>query len=136
MRDTKIKGDISEAMIVARLLQKGHSVLIPFGDRQRFDLVTYDDSGVFTRIQCKTGHLSNGAVVFRAASVHKVAGSHRYTEKTYEGEADLFMVYCPELGKIYSIPVKSASNSKVYLRIDRTKSNRQSGVRWAKDFEL
>jgi PD-(D/E)XK endonuclease len=136
MKDTKIKGDISEAMIAARLLQKGYSVLMPFGDRQRFDLAIYDDSGTFTRIQCKTGHLSKGAVVFRTASVHKVAGSHSYIEKNYEGQADLFMVYCPELDKIYSIPVKSAPNSKVYLRIDRAKSNRQSGVRWAKDFEL
>ena len=133
MKDTKKTGDATEAMILAKLLQRGDVVLTPFGDSQRFDLVIYRDEK-FIRVQCKTGHLEKSAVTFRTASVHK-DGSH-YTEKDYHGQADLFMVYCPELDKVYSVPVEQAPNSSCYLRIEPAKQNRKQGVRWAKDFEF
>jgi hypothetical protein len=135
MKDTKKIGDATEAMILARLLQKGEVVLTPFGDSQRFDLVIYRDEK-FIRVQCKTGKIQRGALTFRTASVHKNQGNYTYLEKGYRGQADIFMVYCSEIDKFYSVPVDLVPESKCYLRLDAPKQNRQTGIRWAKDFEF
>lgn len=41
----------------------GFDVLTPFGENTRYDLVL-DDGEHLTRVQCKTGRLRNGAVIF------------------------------------------------------------------------
>lgn len=135
MPDTKSKGDLTEAMIVAHLLQNGDVVLTPFGDSQRFDLVIYRKEK-FIRVQCKTGSVKNGAVIFRTASVHKVKGTHSYTLQGYHGQIDLFMVYCPSINKFYSVPIEVASSGMCYLRLEAPSHKRKVGIRWAKDFEF
>jgi hypothetical protein len=54
----------------------------------------------------------------------------------YEGEADLFLIYCPELERIYAVPVDEAPASHGYLRVDPTRNGQEEGIRWARDFEL
>lgn len=51
----KNTGDKSEACIIAKLMQVGYAVLIPFGGSERYDLVIEDADGQFWRVQCKTG---------------------------------------------------------------------------------
>lgn len=41
-------------MILARLVQAGKMVLVPFGENQRYDLLI-DEGDVFVRVQCKDG---------------------------------------------------------------------------------
>jgi PD-(D/E)XK nuclease superfamily protein len=135
MKDTKAKGDLTEAKILARLLEKGKVVLIPFGNNQRFDLVIYENEK-FIRIQCKTARFKDGAVVFKTSSVHKNRARVGYSLKSYRGQIDLFMAYCPELNKIYSVPVDQAPEHGCNLRVDFPKQNKQLGVRWAKNFEF
>ena len=51
-RHTDKTGDISEAAIIARLLQSGYVVLTPYGKNHRYDLAIEDADGQFWRIQC------------------------------------------------------------------------------------
>jgi hypothetical protein len=46
--NSKIIGDVSEAAVIAALLKSGVNVLIPFGDRSRYDVVIEKD-GKFER---------------------------------------------------------------------------------------
>lgn len=49
------------------------------------------------------------------------------------GQADIFMVYCPELDRIYSVPVEKAPIIGMKLRI--IPARQKVGVNWATDFE-
>ena len=61
-RDITVSGhpkrvcDISQAKVMAALVAVGRSILLPFGENTRYDLVI-DEGGRFVRLQCKTGPL-------------------------------------------------------------------------------
>jgi hypothetical protein len=130
MRDTSVIGDATTAVILAALVKAGKVVLLPFGDRHRYDLGV-EEQGIFLRIQCKTGRIrKNGVVFFRA---HSITGMVR---RGYQGDADLFGVYCPDNDKVYLVPVDEVPASGVSLRLVATKSGRNKGVRYADDYEL
>ncbi len=129
---TKQKGDVSESRVLAHLVQQGYTVLIPFGENQRYDLVIEEDYQEFVRIQVKTGRIRNGAVIFSTASTDWY---HR-TQRNYKGEIDLFYVYCPDNGEIYRVPVNDATTREMSLRLFPTKNRQMAGIRWAKDFHV
>ena len=130
--NTKQIGEITEACVLTAFLKMGYAVMIPFGDNQRYDLVIEDD-GKFQRVQCKTGRIRDGCVCFNASSN---CGYQNRERKDYRGEADLFVVYCPDNGKIYAIPVDKGLPAKVSLRLDPTRNSQACGVRWAVDYEM
>src|SRR5579864_891202 len=67
-------GERSQAHIIARLLEVGYTVLTPYGDSSRYDLVVEDAEGQFWRIQCKTARIEdNGTVVAFDTANHNVA---------------------------------------------------------------
>jgi hypothetical protein len=128
--DPKSIGERSEAMIIASLLRRGRTVLLPFGDNQRYDLVI-DDGGVFTRVQCKTGRVTNGAIEFQTSSA-----TYKGQKRHYHGEADVFAIYSPVLDKAWMIPVSETARSTCRLRLEPSKNGQQSGVKYASDYEL
>ena len=130
--NTKLKGEISEAKILARLLEKGEQVAIPFGDSQRYDLVVIEGERA-VRVQCKTGWVKDGRILFKVVSHNPFS----YENKGYANDVDVFMVYCFELNKVYLIQASEVTHYKycVGLRVDKTKNNQTLDVRWAKDYE-
>jgi hypothetical protein len=128
----KAIGEKSEAIIMAALLRHGFVVLTPFGDNQRYDLVI-DLDGVFLRVQCKTGRLSRGAVVFNTCSsqAHR-GGGHQ----SYAGQVELFGVYSPDLDKVFFVPVGEVGGRQGNLRVEPAKSNQAKGTRSAAAFEF
>jgi hypothetical protein len=68
MRDTSHVGEVSHTQVMAALVLAGRRVLVPLGDHLRYDLVI-DDGGVFLRVQCKTGRLTKGAILFHTCSI-------------------------------------------------------------------
>jgi hypothetical protein len=127
-------GQRSEAVIQAELVRRGYRVLIPFGINHRYDLVL-DCGQRFVRVQCKTGRLRGGAVRFNAQSVR--VNTRRAYFRGYQGQIDLFLVYCPDTGKVYAIPIEEAGDqTEVVLRVDRPANNQQRRVRWAHEYEL
>ena len=117
--------------MLAKLLAKGHSVSLPFGDNQRYDLIL-DEGGTLSRVQCKTGRIRNGAIRFNAHSVDGKSLKHR----NYKNEIELFIVYCPDNEKFYKVPINSVGVGKPYLRVEPVRNGQASGVRLAKDFEF
>lgn len=125
----KAVGEVSEAMVLARLVQSGLVVLMPFGNNQRYDLVI-DRGDRFERVQVKTGRLANGVVRFKCSSVNGFTGART----GYQDQADTFMIYCPENGAIYAVPVSDCGASSVSLRVDPAKGGPTSTLRLAADY--
>jgi hypothetical protein len=123
----------TEAAILAELVRRGYQVLIPFGTNQRYDLV-FDLDGRFIRAQCKTGRLRKGCVLFNTQSVR--TNTRGWLTRGYNGEAEIFLIYCPENERIYAVPVEEAPASSGSLRVDETRNGQEEGIRWASDYEL
>lgn len=133
--NTKDIGDISEWTLIARLMKQGYRVLKPLGDNSRYDFVIEKDS-MFLKVQAKTGQLKNGVVQFRVCSSATMRGNDR-VHRSYEGEIDLFGVYCPDNDKCYLVPVKGLPRYIAVLRVDPPKSvNQHNANRLAADYEI
>jgi len=103
------KGDASEAAVIAELKKRGYTVLQPFGDNQRYDIVVEDDG--FERIQIKTARkVEEGKISFDTSNNHSnMSGVKR---KTYtENEIDSFIAYFQERQdfQIRPVPVEDVS---------------------------
>jgi hypothetical protein len=131
--NTKQIGERSEGVILGALLKIGKTVLMPFGDNQRYDLVV-DTDGVFTRIQCKTAAYIRGAVRFKTCSstAHRKNGG----TKDYIGSADMFAVYCPALDKVYLVPVRDCGRSVKVLRVEPAKNGNKKLISEAISYEI
>ena len=136
MANTSRIGEISIAQVAAALTRAGKSVLLPFGDNKRYDLVFEDEDGRFLRVQCKTGRIQKGVLCFPTCSIPSRSRTGCKTvRKSYGGQAELFGVFCPDNETVYVIPIKDLPPNTAFLRLERTKNNQQRGIRWAKDYE-
>jgi hypothetical protein len=104
--NTSRKGEITESVILARLVQLGYECLIPWGHDHRYD-IAIDDAGKLVRIQCKTARYVEiwGCLEFNTAITYARVGGKPHIRRGYKGEADYFGVYSPETGKVFLVPV-------------------------------
>jgi hypothetical protein len=134
----KLVGDQTEAMVIARLVQAGKCVLLPFGENTRYDLVL-DEGDHFVRVQCKTGRLRGGAIRFNTCSTtyhHPNNRGMKTYNHNYLGQADLFGVYCRENDRVYLVPVVDVGAREGFLRVAPSRNNQSLKVRWAHDYEV
>lgn len=127
----KAKGERSEGIVLAKLLQRGCAVSLPFGNNQRYDMIV-DDGKKLVKAQVKTGRVRKGVIQFNPVSV---SGGKAKNRRDYRGQIDVFLVYAPELEKLYRVPVKAVCRSG-YLRLEPPKNKQVKNIRWAKDFEV
>jgi hypothetical protein len=93
---TREKGNLTEAKILAALVAAGYLVSVPFGEGHKYDFII-DDSISLRRVQCKTGRVKKGALLFNSYS----QSGNGATKQGYHGLADLFAVLNPESGEVY-----------------------------------
>jgi hypothetical protein len=127
----KAVGERSEALILARLMEVGYVVLLPFGNNQRYDLVIDLGGGEFERAQCKTGRLRGGAIVFDTAN-HALNGKRKH----YRGQADVFLVYCYETKGVYRVPVDECGLNACALRVKQRTAPGGPKARPAADYQI
>ena len=135
MRDTSHIGEISRTHIIAALTRQRKCLLAPLGDYLRYDLVI-DDEGTFLRVQCKTGRLINGTVVFNTCSIDSRSKLGRCIRRSYRGEIELFGVYCPDNGKCYLVSVGHAPQFVCFLRVAPPRNGQKTRIHWAEDYEI
>lgn len=143
------RGVQGETAVLNRLVQKGFEVLLPWGGHRRYDIayfVTIEHStfdffvhheSYLVRIQVKTGRLTpdGNGVDFNTANVQLKGG--KPVRRDYVGDAEYFGVYCPELDKVYMVPVSQAPRSgHMILRLTQPKSAQKGGYHFAKDYEI
>jgi len=69
VRHPKQIGDRSTLAIMLALQSSGWAVMLPFGENTRYDLIV-DYGSRLSRVQCKTGRLREGCVVFATVSTY------------------------------------------------------------------
>jgi hypothetical protein len=120
------KGNLTEAKILAAFVAAGYLVSVPFGSGHKYDFVV-DDSARLLRVQCKTGRVKNGVLLFNAYS----QSGNGSGKMGYRGLADLFAVLNPEDDKVYLVPVDEVGVTDVTLRLAPTLNKQAQRVRWA-----
>jgi hypothetical protein len=135
MRNTSQIGETSRWQIIAALDRRGKQMLLPVGDHLRYDLAI-DDQGTILRVQCKTGRLRNGAVTFATCSIDSRSQQGKCIRRSYQGEIELFGVYCPDNGRCYLVPVREVASFVGYLRIDPPRNGQKTRILWAEDYEI
>jgi PD-(D/E)XK endonuclease len=122
--------------VITALNALGYPILLPFGENTRYDLVI-DEGKRLARVQCKSGRLQHGAVLFKACSIYAHHPNPKVTFRPYHGEIDYFAVYCSARSGVYLVPIAHVPNShQVSLRVDPARNNQQLGVRLAARYEI
>ena len=131
-RNTSRTGDLTELEVALALTRAGYRVLQPLSASSRYDLAVDNEDGTLTRIQCKTGVLRRGGIVFR---VYSVSG-HRSAGKPYQGQVDAFGVYCEATRRTYLVPLAVIPEHRVMvcLRVLPSRNGQRIGVHMADDF--
>lgn len=134
--NTKRIGNIGEAKVLAKFVELGLPVYLPFGDDEKADLVV-EFNGKLNKIQIKTtaDTLDGYYIVdLRNCKNHVCCPnpSQRYTED----DIDYFATYCLERDTICLFDIHDLPNGSIRLRYEPAKNNQNVGVRWEKDFLL
>jgi hypothetical protein len=130
-------GFASFLRVACALREVGWLLWAPLGDFGRADLIIEDTDGRLFRVQCKTGRLRQGAMVFPTATVIPRCRSGSKTRRIpYRGQAEFFGVYCPDNDKCYLIPVNDLPIGEVHLRVDPPRNGQRTRLRWAQQYEI
>jgi len=111
----KEKGDLAVGRAIAHYITNGCEILLPIGDKQKYDLVV-DCGESFQKVQCKyTSHKApSGAFI---APLRVMGGNQSYhTAKKYEkGDFDILFVMTADSGT-FAIPFDAiTSKSSITL---------------------
>lgn len=134
-------GERAQAHVIAKFLEIGYNVLVPYGDSSRYDLVIEEAEGRFLRVQVKTAWVeggNQGYIKFATASLRSrsMNGHVAYSRAGYQGQVDYFAVYSHELRKVYLLPVDEVSQTCMHLRLAPSKNQQERGIHWAADYEI
>ena len=136
MQHPKDVGDRSTLAIMYALRLQGASIFVPFGENTRCDLIV-EEHGRLSRLQCKTGRLRNGVVLFSTCSSYAHHPNPKTLQRDYAGEIDEFAVFCPDLGSVYRVPIEDVTTARRgTLRVDRTRNCQSKRIRLAAAYEI
>ena len=131
--NSKRIGNIGEAKVLAKFVEMGIPIYIPFGDDEKADLVA-EFNGKLNKIQVKTSIKSkNGCSIFdlTSSTAHRTNGGRR----TYSNsEIDYFALYSLDRDKIYLMKAPDNPMTAITIRFEDTKSGKKIGVNYESDF--
>ena len=125
--DTNEKGKIIELEVLTTITKLGHSVSIPFGDKNKYDQI-WDIKGKLLKIQIKTCRWKDEehtGIIFNCYSVFNGI-KHFYTKD----DIDYFVTYWE--GKCYMIPVEECKQEKTLWFVPK----QLNSCKYAKDYEV
>lgn len=134
MLTTNQKGAIAERAITHEAVRLGIGVLRPMWD-MRYDLV-FDTGSDLIRVQCKWASRYGDIVAGRLYGNRRAREGLRRT--VYKAsEIDAFALHCAELDRCYFVPIAELDGCHfLHLRLNPTRNNQASGIRWARDYEF
>jgi hypothetical protein len=136
MEHPKRVGDRTTIAVMLALEHAGYALSVPFGENTRYDSVI-DDGSTLSRVQCKTGRLRSGAVIFPTCSSYAHHRSSEFSTRDYIGEIDYFAVYCAATSGVYLVPITDAAMRRsAALRIDAPRNSQRRKIRFAADYRI
>ena len=133
--NSKFVGNIGEAKVIAKFVEYGIPVYLPFGDNERADLIA-EFNGKLNKIQVKTSlKAKNGVMVFNCCSstAHRKNGKKYSYDKT---QIDYFAFYNIQRDKILLLPVENCPITSVAIRYEEPHNGQIVGVRMEADYLL
>lgn len=131
--ESKRIGNIGEAKVIAKFVEHGFPVYIPFGDNEKADIVVEID-GKLCRVQVKTAAgCKNGRIEFDLTSstiLHKNTVRRKYSN----GEVDYFALYSIVRDKVYLLKVNDKIPSSICIRYEETGNKQSVGVKYECDY--
>jgi hypothetical protein len=122
------RGDVTEAAVLNAFTQVGLVVLVPWRHDLPYDLVVCIGGDRFVKVQCKSGRVRRGSILFNSAGT-----DHGRGRLHYRGRADVLAVYCPSIDRVFVVPVDEAAGFVTSLRLEPARNNQVRGVRLAED---
>jgi hypothetical protein len=136
MEHPKKIGDTTTLAVLLALDAAGCPLFVPFGENTRTDVIVERERRLL-RVQCKTGRLRRGAVVFSPCSTYGHHRNPRTARRDYVGAIDYFAVFCPETDRVYLVPIDDvAGRTSCTLRVDTPRNNQRRKIRMASDYEI
>ena len=131
--NSKNIGNIGEVKVLAKFVELGIPVYLPFGDNEKADLIT-DFNGKLNKIQVKTSiKAQDGKMIFdlTSSTMHRKNGvKHIYTSD----EIDYFACYNIDRDKIFLIDINEAPNTIITIRYEKPKNNQIQGIKFEEDY--
>jgi len=134
--DNRVTGDIAESKFVTYCLQNNIEICKPICNGLQYDFVV-KIRDKFKKVQIKSRSLCDGKI--SDITKYKMQNNRKkpLIDYTKDGIIDLYIVYCPETDLFYNIPLDELKDQRTLtLRVNNTKNNQTSGVRYAKNYEL
>lgn len=121
--NSKMKGNIAEAVALSEFTKRNIQVSIPFGDNARYDLIA-EFSDKLNRIQvkyCDSFSENESAICICESKRNHTTNK---TKNTYIGEVDYFFFYIQKWDKCVLISIDDiGSNKSICFRNEATKNN-------------
>lgn len=134
MAETKRKGDLGEAMIMADALKRGYKVAMPVGDDWIYDLIVLRN-GVLERVQCKYVESKGKCLCIPCAALNNGIRK-KYKIKYTKEMIDWLAAYDRTTDRCYYVPASLLGNGMgcISLRLVEPKNRQKKKIHMAKDF--
>lgn len=134
--NSKDKGNIGEAIVLAQFVKRNITVSIPFGDNARYDLIA-QFNGKLNKIQVKYCHQKiSGTGSISCPCSSSLNHTTNKVRTTYENEIDYFAFYLVEWNKVILVPIDIIGSKKtIMFRLDTPKNN-QGNYNIVSDYEF
>ena len=131
--NSKDKGNIGEAIALAKFVELGIQVSVPFGDNARYDLIA-EFNGKLNKIQVKYCNqlTENNSVICPCMSSTNHTTNKHYT--TYTNDVDYMCFYLAPWNEIILVPIEYIGTRKTLgVRKDPPKNN-QTNITLVSDY--
>lgn len=131
--NSKSKGNIGEAVILAEFTKRNIQVAIPFGDNARYDLIA-EFGGKLNKIQVKyTSKVSdNGSVICHtSSSTNHTTNKHR---DVYTNDVDYIAVYIQSWNESVLIPITECDQKTFSIRKSVGQNRQEKGIHLLSDY--
>lgn len=121
-------GNLGEAKVLAKFVELGIQVYIPFGDGSTVDLIA-DFNGKLNKIQVKSTEKDNdGSLVFSICSTTVQSGGEIQKHIYSTDEIDYFALYSSITDEVYLLPIEKAPTKKFSLRYKEPYNSKSNKV--------
>lgn len=109
-------GNLGEAKVLAKFVELGIQVYLPFGDGSVVDLIA-DFNDKLNRIQIKSTEIdNNGTLTFSICSTTIHKGGEIQKHIYSNDEIDYFALYSSITDEVYLLPIEEAPTKRFSLR--------------------
>ena len=128
---SKIKGNIGQFYVAAKLAQMGFCVFTEEGDLSKVDIIAEKD-GKLLRFQVKAATPKNGTL-----SLYLPKSAHGYKFRYDKSWLDYFALVDLSSGEVYFIESKVLDNrlTQFSIRLEETKNKQEAGTNRACNFK-